>query len=129
MDGALCSLSCFRVLNVFCIKFLSGRLLNRSFLAVTCRERLRSFLGRRGRSRFGAREWRVFFDVAGGRPFGEFGRVVFVGVLDDGVEDVQGNGGFVRGVFQSAGGSGLRAKRRALGRNGGFKGGDVRGAL
>src|ERR1035437_9580181 len=67
----------------FSFKFLSGRLLNRSFLPVTCQQRLRSFPGRRGRSRFGAREWRVFFDVAGGRPFGEFGRIVFVGVLHD----------------------------------------------
>ena len=71
----------------------------------------------------------MFFDVAGGGPFREFGRVVFIGVLDDGVEDVQRDGGFVRGVFQSAGGSGLRARARALGRNGGFKGGDVRGEL
>jgi hypothetical protein len=39
---------------------------------------------------------------------------------------VQRNGGFVRGVFQSAGGSGRCAEGRAFGRDGGFKSGDVR---
>lgn len=67
----------------------------------------------------------MFFNVADGGPFGEFCRIIFVGVLDDGVEDVQGNGGFVRGVFQAAGGSGLCAHCRALVLDGGFKGGDV----
>ena len=38
---------------------------------------------------------------------------------------MQRNGGLMRGVFQSAGGSGLRAARRALGGDGGFKVGDV----
>jgi len=68
----------------------------------------------------------MFLNVAGGRPFGEFGRVVFVGVLDDGSQDVQRNGGLVRGVLQSAGGSGLRFPRRAFGGEGAFKRGDVR---
>ena len=84
---------------------------------------------RRSRRRFHARDGRVFFDVAGGRPFGKFRRIVFVDVGHDGFEDVQGNRGFVRGVFQSAGGPGLRAHARALGGDGGFKIGDVRAEL
>lgn len=85
---------------------------------------------RRSRRRFGrARDGRVFFNVAGGRPFGEFGRIVFVDVGHDGFEDVQGNRGLVRGAFQSAGRPGLRAHARALGGNRGFKGGDVRAEL
>lgn len=68
----------------------------------------------------------MFFNVAGGCPFGEFGRVVFIDIGHDGFEDVQGNRGFVRGVFQSAGRAGLRAHARALGGNGGFKVRDVR---
>ena len=82
--------------------------------------------GRGDRSWFGARDGRVFFDVAGGGPFGEFGGIVFAGVLDDGVQDVQRDGGFVRGIFQAAGGSGLRAGGGAFGSDDGFKGGDVR---
>jgi hypothetical protein len=73
-----------------------------------------------------ARHRRVFFHMAGGRPFGKSRRIVFVGVLDDGVEDVQRDGGLMRGIFQAAGRPGLRAQRRALGRDRGFKGGDVR---
>lgn len=68
----------------------------------------------------------MFFDVAGGGPFGEFGGIVFAGVLDDGVQDVQRDGGLVRGVFQFAGGSGLRVGGGAFGGDDGFKGGDVR---
>ena len=71
----------------------------------------------------------MFFDVAGGRPGGEFGRIVFVDVGHDGFEDVQGNRGLVRGVFQSAGRPGLCAHARAFGSNRGFKGGDVRAEL
>ena len=52
-----------------------------------------SFLRRRWRSWFRARHGRVFFDVAGGGPFGEFRRIVFVGVLDDGVQHMQRNDG------------------------------------
>ena len=71
----------------------------------------------------------MFFNVAGGRPFGEFGRIVFVDVGHDGFEDVQGNRGFVCRVFQSASRSGLCSNARALGSNRGFKGGDVRAEL
>jgi hypothetical protein len=67
----------------------------------------------------------VFLNVAGGRPFGELGRIVFVRVGDDGVQDVQGHGGFLRGVFQAAGGGNLRAGAGAFGGDGGFKIGDV----
>ena len=68
----------------------------------------------------------MFFHVAGGGPFGEFRRIIFVGVGHDGFEDMQGNGGFVRGVFQSAGGAGFRAHGGAFGGDGGLKVGDVR---
>ena len=77
---------------------------------------------RRSRRRGCARDGRVFFHMAGGRPFGEFRRIA--GVL--GSQNVQRNGGFVRGVFQSAGGSGRCAEGRAFGGDGGFKSGDVR---
>ena len=68
----------------------------------------------------------MFFHMAGGGPFGEFGGIVFASVLDDSVQNVQRDGGFVRGVFQSAGGSGLRTGSGAFGGDDGFKGGDVR---
>lgn len=68
----------------------------------------------------------MFFNVAGGGPGGEFRGIVFVGVGHDGFEDVQGDGGFVRGIFQSAGGAGLAGERGALGGDETFKGGDVR---
>ena len=71
----------------------------------------------------------MFFDVAGGGPFGEFGRVVFVNVRHNGFEDVQGNRGFVGRVFQSAGGPGARARARALGLDGRLKIADVRAEL
>lgn len=71
----------------------------------------------------------MFFDVAGGGPFSEFHRTVFVGVLDDGVEDFQGDASAVRGVFQAAGGAGLSTHGGAGGGDGGFKGGDVRAEL
>ena len=71
----------------------------------------------------------MLFHVAGGRPFGELGRVVFVNVRHNGFEDVQGNRGFVGRVFQSAGGSGLRARARAFGLDGRLKVGDVRAEL
>jgi hypothetical protein len=76
-----------------------------------------------------ARHGRMFFHMAGGRPFGEFRGIIFIGVLDDGVEDMQRDGGFVRGVFQSAGGSGLRAHAQTFGGNGGFKIRDVRAEI
>jgi hypothetical protein len=41
------------------------------------------FLLRRSRRQFGARDGRVFFDVAGGRPFAEFRGVVFIGIAHD----------------------------------------------
>ena len=63
--------------------------------------------------------------MTGGRPFGQFLRVVLVFVAHDGVKHVQGDSGFVRGVFESAGGSGLRAGAGAFGRDGGFKVRDV----
>jgi len=56
-----------------------------------------------GAAAFCARDGRVFFDVAGGRPFGEFRRIVFVGVLDDGVQHVQGNGGWLRRLVRPHG--------------------------
>ena len=84
---------------------------------------------RRSRRRFCAWDGRVFFDVAGGGPFGEFGRVIFVNIRHDGFEDVQGNRGLVSRVFQSAGGPGLRAHARALGLDGRFKVCDVRAEL
>ena len=64
--------------------------------------------------------------MAGGGPFGQLGRIVFSGVLDDGVQHMQRDRRLVRGVFQAAGGSGLRAQRGAFGGDGGFKGSDVR---
>ena len=74
----------------------------------------------RGGRRFGrARDGRVFFHMAGGGPGGEFGGIVFVDVGHDGFEDVQGDGGLMRGVRQSAGGSGLTGEGAAFG-------GDVR---
>jgi hypothetical protein len=87
------------------------------------------FSFRRSRRRFCVRHGRMFFHMAGGRPFGKFRGIVFVGVLDDGVQDVQGDGGFVRGVFQSAGRSGLRAHAQTFGGNGGFKIRDVRAEI
>jgi len=91
---------------------------------------LHFFLRRRSRRRFWrARDGRVFFDVAGGRPGGKFRRIVFVDVGHDGFEDMQRDGGLVRGVFQSAGRPGLRADARALGGDGSFKVGDVRAEL
>lgn len=68
----------------------------------------------------------VFFHVAGGGPGGEFGGVVFVGVGHNGFEDVQGHGGFVRGIGQAAGGAGLAGEGGAFGADEAFKGGDVR---
>jgi hypothetical protein len=78
---------------------------------------------------FGARDGRVFLDVAGGGPFGKFRGVVFVGVLDDGFQDVEGDGGLMRGIGQAAGGVGLGAEGVAFVADDGFKGGDVRREL
>jgi len=64
--------------------------------------------------------------MAGGGPGGEFHGIVFVGVGHDGFEDVQRDGSLMRGVFQSAGGSGLAGERAAFGGDEAFKGGDVR---
>ena len=46
----------------------------------------------------------MFFHVAGDGPFGEFGGVVFIFVAHDGVHHMQGDGGFVGGVVNAAGG-------------------------
>jgi hypothetical protein len=64
--------------------------------------------------------------MAGDDPFGEALRVGLVGVLHHGVEDVQGNRSLVRGVGNAAGRAALGGLRRAFGRDGGFKRGDVR---
>ena len=80
------------------------------------------FLGEGG----GARHGRVFFDVAGDNPFGEFGRVVFVGVGHDGVQHMEGDAGIVNGLAEAGGGSGFFAFASAFALDGGFKGGDVR---
>lgn len=69
---------------------------------------------------------RVFFHVAGDDPFGEALRVVFVGIVHDGVQHVQGDGRLVRGVLDAAGRSALCRQARALGADGGFIPGDVR---
>lgn len=77
----------------------------------------RCFLGKGG----GARDGRVFFHVAGDDPFGQFLRVVGVGVGDDGVQHMQGDAGVVDGFANAGGGSGLFALARSLALDGGFK--------
>ena len=77
--------------------------------------------GRGGRRFFGLRDGRVFFHMAGGGPFGEFGGIILVRVPDDGVQHMQGDARLVRGVFQAAGGFDLIAGAGAFGGDGRFK--------
>ena len=55
----------------------------------------------------------MFLYVAGNDPFGQLGGVGFVFIPHDGVHDVQGHGGLVRGVVDAAGGTALRGLPRA----------------
>ncbi len=73
-------------------------------LFIWCPDLLRRWRGGWG---FFARDGRMFFDVAGDGPFGEFCRIGFIFILHDGVENVQGDGGLVGGVGDAAGGSAL----------------------
>ena len=80
------------------------------------------FLGEGRRGRYG----RVFFDVAGDDPFGQFCGFVFVGVRDDGVQHVEGDVGVVDGLANAGGGPGLFTFAGTVGLDGGFKIGNVR---